>query len=537
MLAEIKCDKFHIQPKPFLKGLNIVTGTNDGANSIGKTTFLMIIDYVFGGEDYILKSTDVQQNMGEHEICFKFIFNNEPFYFCRNTFESKTVYCCDDNYEKLDSMPLSQYLQFLRSQYLEENKDITFRDEVSNFMRIYGRDNIQEKKPLHTHPSEKLKVCIKRLLQLFDKFKSIAELEYKIDELNGKKKAINSAKKYSIVEKINATKYKENSKEIREITSEIDKLLHDYEHGLCDLDSATTEEVLQLKSLLSKLKISRSRYINEKNKLAQYVGGNFSDIQYEQLKSFFPNIDLKRIDEVHTFHQTIKSVLNEEIKDEEKRYDALINPLSEQILSIENQIKEKSNLKSLTKGMLQKLGELQKKKERMETQNELYTDYIGIVSNIKDLNNRLSEMKQLQLNQIENQINMSMEEINDFIYNKENKAPILSLQDTTYNFVTPDDSGTGTSYKSMIVYDLAILKLTDLPVLVHDSYLLKQIQDKAIERILQIYQNSNKQIFISIDKIDSLTEKTQEIVSQCEILHLYPNGGELFGVSWNKKLS
>ena len=55
------------------------------------------------------------------------------------------------------------------------------------------------------------------------------------------------------------------------------------------------------------------------------------------------------------------------------------------------------------------------------------------------------------------------------IYNGQNKAPIISFGDSNYSFTTPDDTGTGTSYKSMIVYDLAVLSLTGLPILVHDS--------------------------------------------------------------------
>ena len=40
---------------------------------------------------------------------------------------------------------------------------------------------------------------------------------------------------------------------------------------------------------------------------------------------------------------------------------------------------------------------------------------------------------------------------------------------------TPDDTGTGIAYKGLVVYDLAVLGLTRLPVLVHDSVVLKQI--------------------------------------------------------------
>lgn len=42
----------------FHSGLNAVVGDEIASNSIGKSTMLMIIDFVFGGEDYIKKNHD-----------------------------------------------------------------------------------------------------------------------------------------------------------------------------------------------------------------------------------------------------------------------------------------------------------------------------------------------------------------------------------------------------------------------------------------------------------------------------------------------
>lgn len=45
-----------------------------------------------------------------------------------------------------------------------------------------------------------------------------------------------------------------------------------------------------------------------------------------------------------------------------------------------------------------------------------------------------------------------MDKINGKIYNGHKKAPILNIPDSShYTFMTPDDSGTGTNYKGMIV--------------------------------------------------------------------------------------
>ena len=52
MLHEIYCEQFHQKRIVFNPGLSVVLGTNAGDNSIGKSTFLLIVDYVFGGSTY-----------------------------------------------------------------------------------------------------------------------------------------------------------------------------------------------------------------------------------------------------------------------------------------------------------------------------------------------------------------------------------------------------------------------------------------------------------------------------------------------------
>lgn len=99
-------------------------------------------------------------------------------------------------------------------------------------------------------------------------------------------------------------------------------------------------------------------------------------------------------------------------------------------------------------------------------------------------------------------------------------------------FYTPDDTGTGIACKGLVLFDLSVLNSTKLPILAHDSVILKQISDEAIEKILELYIQSNKQIFIAFDKQDSYTEKAQKILAESAVLKLAPNGKELFGKSW-----
>ena len=110
MLREIRCDKFRTfddkprEPIKFHPGLNAVLGTNDAKNSIGKSTFLMIIDFVFGGRDYVQKCTDVQQMVEGHTIEFCFEFEDGLYYYSRNTVNTTKVNRCDENYNVIDSI-------------------------------------------------------------------------------------------------------------------------------------------------------------------------------------------------------------------------------------------------------------------------------------------------------------------------------------------------------------------------------------------------------------------------------------------------
>ena len=116
MLAEIYCEKFHQKRITFSNALNVVLGNNTGDNSIGKSTFMLIVDFAFGGTSYT-KAADILENIGSHDVCFKFIFDNKEYYFCRNNNESKTVWICDEDYNKQVAIGLLEYCNWLSEKY------------------------------------------------------------------------------------------------------------------------------------------------------------------------------------------------------------------------------------------------------------------------------------------------------------------------------------------------------------------------------------------------------------------------------------
>jgi hypothetical protein len=155
---------------------------------------------------------------------------------------------------------------------------------------------------------------------------------------------------------------------------------------------------------------------------------------------------------------------------------------------------------------------------------------------VKTIENQLENIQAEQLLEIQSSITSKMADFNSFIYSEKRKPPILTFKSgKKYSFETPDDTGTGTSYKGLVLFDLSILVLTPLPTLVHDSVVLKQIADTPLEKILELYMGVGKQIFIALDKVNSYPQHAQDILEQCAVLRLSDNGNELFGRSWNKK--
>ncbi len=83
MLTQIICDRFADEFKiiNFHAGLNTVLGSTSGSNALGKSTFLWIIDFVFGGSGYCASGSDIQQNVKDHTIYFTFLFDETHHFF------------------------------------------------------------------------------------------------------------------------------------------------------------------------------------------------------------------------------------------------------------------------------------------------------------------------------------------------------------------------------------------------------------------------------------------------------------------------
>jgi len=123
-------------------------------------------------------------------------------------------------------------------------------------------------------------------------------------------------------------------------------------------------------------------------------------------------------------------------------------------------------------------------------------------------------------------------DINEKIHDKGKKIPKIRLGRKTYQFDHSSNTGTGKSYADLIEFDLAILKLTTLPFLIHDSILFKNIEDIAVDKIIEQYSDFNNQIFISIDGIGKYDKKSIKILNESKVLELSKDR-KLFNKDWS----
>ena len=155
MLYEIECEKFAKKVKGQLvprgriqlrEGLNTVLGDKAAQNSIGKSTFLLVVDFCFGGDDYINpKICKAKEKLHSHTINFAFKFGNKIDLILQKHKTPSEIGICDSEYKVQRIQTLKEFKDYLLEAYGITTPTISFREMVGRFLRIYGRENYAER--------------------------------------------------------------------------------------------------------------------------------------------------------------------------------------------------------------------------------------------------------------------------------------------------------------------------------------------------------------------------------------------------------
>lgn len=538
MLCEICCDEFHQKRIPFHQGLNVILGDNQGTNSIGKSTLLMIIDFVFGGTDYVTKSRDVQTNVGSHQINFCFEFDGQKFFFCRKSKDSDRVYECDEKYDIKTEISLLKYTEWLKEKYSINLKHITFREMVNRFFRVYGKDNLNEKHPLDVVSKEPSREAVKALLKIMNYYDDIKKFEETYKEKCDRFDSFKNAQKYDFLpQKMNKRDLENIQEEINHLKIEKENIEKQTAGNVFDLETEKVDSIVLMRKELSIAKRQKTRYESQLNSLRDVSDSEESVQRFDliALQKYFPEVNIRDIVEIQNFHKKLNTVLAKEIKDEKSRLEQLYYSAQNRVSEIINAINDVKPISNVSTIVLKKYANLQNSYNELEKKLAANDKYSMLDNEKKTAQTNYQCEKEKKISEMNVNLNNKINEINNKIYDGNKKAPVFTFKENNYEFSTSDDTGTGTSFKNMIIFDLSILNMTELPALIHDSYLLKQIADMPIEKLLQLYKQSSKQIFIALDKASSYTDESQKILNSQKVIELSNDGNELFGRSWSDK--
>ncbi|MBQ9790693.1 MAG: DUF2326 domain-containing protein [Clostridia bacterium] len=535
MLREIFCEEFHQKKIKFDNGLNVILGTKTADNSIGKSTFMLVIDFVFGGNTYA-HSEDILKNVAPHEICFKFEFEGKDYYFSRKNTEPKMVWRCNEEYNHIESITNDDFCEWLSKKYNIDLPNLSFRDAVGRYIRAYGKKNIDENRPLNAASVENgNKACIS-LLKLFGRYSIISQLEEKTNAAKEALSIFEKAQKHQYVSKIGKKEYDANTLRIKNLQDEIMSISSGLEKGLLEADAVASEEAIRIKKELSRTKRICSGIKRKLDTLNDNIEYKFSQTSttYDELKKFFPIVNIKHIEEIESFHKNISKIFKEELKEEKKLLLEQLKEYEAIAADLEDQLQKLIKNPNLSKIVLQKYADILKLINKMKAENDSFEKLVKLKNEKKEVEELLLNAKNEQFGIIEKMLNTEMDRINSELYTEKFNAPTVHFSGSNYTFFTPNDTGTGIAFKGLVVFDLAIMHLSKLPILVHDSVVLKQISDNAVERIIDQYIACGKQVVIALDKQESYSEKTEKMLLKYANLQLEPNGKELFGKSWGK---
>lgn len=530
-------------PIVFKNGLNVVLGTQTASNSIGKSSSLLAIDFAFGGDTYL--NSDGVRNIGNHTIysCFKF---DKKYYYGRSTENPDTIIICNSDYSETEKIiSKKDFLNFLMENYISNKTDLTFRQLVSTYFRIYGKSNREENYPLQGYRNQSTKESIKILMSLLDYYKDIEPFHARYDLESDRLKTFKNARKYSFIANLVGGKkqYEENINKIANLKAELESLTDTTSDEVTkeEIEKSKYCEVLKENKLYLETQLERFQRRSKLLSISMEYGLMPTEADLQALSEFFPTVEIKKIYDVENYHKKLSSILSVEFEKEKEQVDGNIKELKNNIESITAELSKHKVKNSFSKEFLDKHSDLQRQIAALEEQNKAFVEENEIKDSKNDAKNRLEKNIESILAEISFNLNDKMREFNNSLYKEKRNSPKITLKNyNSYEFFTPKDTGTGTNFKGMILLDLAILYLSSLPALSHDSLLFKNIDDEGINGIIQLYTDTeklNKQVFIAFDKQNSYSVETYDVLQSNKVLQLYENGGELYGKSWNREVN
>jgi hypothetical protein len=538
MLKEIQCPLFKHVKISFHQGLNIILGDDDAKNSIGKSTALMVIDFAQGGDSFLDDAAGAIKALGHHQYNFSFVFEGLPYFFSRSTDASDLVNVCDGNYEKLRQLPLEDYRRWLKESYGLISIESSFRSIVGPFARIWKKGGLEPDQPFISVPKEASGVAINRLIDLFGRSADISAEKKVIDEQKERKKLITGSMNAKIIPSIDKIKYNVNTKTIIENAMRIEQCKQGFRGTLNAYEALFDENLRRMQQRKNELADLRSELQTRVKRLQREISGITPRIaaNIALVSEFFPTVDVRRLEQVESFHQKIGRIVKKELIEELNVVESDESTLAGETISLEWEIQTTLKSKGMPDDLFKRVFDLKEITDKASDENKYFEQKTQLQEAIKISDKRLDVIYQKIFLEIETKINLKLAAFNKVVYGPSRNSSELRIKSaSSYKFTCPDDTGTGKSYAGLIGFDIAMFSLTRLPFAIHDSVIYKNIEVAATNRILRILAAiKSKQIFLSFDEAKKFGPQAEQLLKKFTILKLSHND-LLYNKDWRDK--
>jgi len=536
MLVELRSNKFRLRVIEFHAGLNVVLGDDNATNSIGKSSLLMVLDFVLGGDSFVEHNKDIVMELGHHDYFMTLVFNEETFRFCRGTSRPELVYPCDAEFNVQDPIDINEFRAFLKSSYGLTSENLSFRSLVGLYLRIWGKANLDVHRPLHVVSSQSPKECVDNLIKTFDLYAPIAQLASALKKVETEEDDLRRAFRSQIVPKVGKREYAENVDRIAEMETEINEIKQNLAVFALNIAAIANRDVLELKTQKDKLLEVKlqldSKLLRVRRSLAE--SRFIKSRHFESLKDFFPDINVERLAGIETFHSSLAKVLRVELQESEASLQTQLESATTEIAAIDERLIQRLGALESPGIVVDRVFDISTKLRTAKQENGYYEKMGALSTDRRAMEAELSNKKQGVLKRIEDTLNRTMREIVTSVFGEQRKSPHITLSENNYSYEVFEDTGTGTAYSSLIVLDLAVFRTTDLPLLIHDSVLFKNIENKAVSNLLNVYLASGKQSFIAIDEVDKYGGASASMLRAQSVIQLDDNN-VLYIKDWRRR--
>lgn len=538
MLFEIKCAAFNENYRSiyFNDGLNVVLGCDNKANSIGKSTFLLAVDFAFGGNSYKEPRNKIVSLFGHHTVCFSHRFKDGTYYFSRSTEKADTVERCDENYRSVNApFKLNEFTDFLKREENLENIDLSFREMVSACTHIAGNFETDFDSPLKIKGDTSPSKSILRFEKLFDEYEKVKPLFEAYSLAEKKSKTFSDAESYGFIKGISTKKHLEElCEELKILNGEMEIIKSGKARDLFEFEGKTAQEAAGIKKELKSLRLRRTilqAEIAGIQRLDKTAKPSSQDLQV--LNSYFPDTNMEKIEAVIDFHSSLLHIVNDECDSEEQKLKTKLDELTQQISELESRIAPE--IKDISPDILEDYAKKAVRIEEIQKRLKAFAVKDSLKAEQKEKQSELNMTQKEALESVSEKINRAIQQFDE----KKGKSPLQFEFKTqkSYALYRKNDVGTGTKHLNLIIFNLAVLCTTKLPFLIHDSYIFHELEDERVDFVLSLYDDfcktHNKQIFIAIDGQDKCNETSRRIIEKAKIIQLGKEADSLFGMTKN----